>query len=111
MKRSQLHFRRDYWLTAIISAIFLASPAQANVPGASSQNASGSKPVPPPFGNSYDVLSQEWWLWDFMLSAPDNPTVPSSALPIASAPPCGNGQSGNVWFLYAVFLPYTQVTC
>src|SRR5436309_2476440 len=44
----------------------------------------------PPFGNTYDVLSVEWWLWFFMEPTPDNP--------VAGAP-CSNGQSGNVWFL------------
>ena len=96
------------FLLAIASAMFIMVPLRANIPG---QSPGSPSPALPPFGATYDLLSQEWWLWSFMQPVSDNPTFPSSLPPVASTPPCANGQSGNVWFLYGVFLPYTTVTC
>jgi len=103
--------RRGFAIAVIGSAMIAIPPIQATVPGLTPSQNRGAKPVNPPFGRTYDVLSQEWWLWSFMQPVPDNPTFPSSPLPVASTPPCSNGQMGDVWFLYGVFLPYTDVTC
>jgi hypothetical protein len=81
----------------------------------------GAKPVPPnsqSHGNSYAEWSVKWWLWDFSLPIPLNPTVTPGA-------DCTNGQSGQVWFLYggpatvnctirpgtALFLPVVNTEC
>jgi hypothetical protein len=89
-------------IVAIASTMLLVPQLNANIPGSIPQTASNSKPASPPYGKTYDVLSQEWWLWDFMQAVPDNPTFGA---------PCGNGQSGGVWFLYGLFGPTTSVNC
>ena len=88
--------RMNYLLkrrAGLILCIALASSVTslwANVPG----KGGSPSPATPPYGRTYDVLSLEWWLWDFMLPVPNNPTVTPGV-------PCTNGQTGNVWFLYA----------
>jgi hypothetical protein len=95
-------FQPGYLVVAMASTVLLVPHLNANIPGSVPQNAGNSRPASPPFGQTYDVLSQEWWLWDFMQAVPDNPT---------SGAPCGNGQSGDVWFLYGLVGPATSVTC
>jgi hypothetical protein len=89
-------------IAAIAATMLLVPRLNASIPGNVQQNAAKPTLSSPPYGQTYDVLSQEWWLWDFMQSVPDNPTFGA---------PCGNGQSGAVWFLYGLFGPTTSVTC
>jgi hypothetical protein len=92
-----------WMILAFASTAFLVSQLNAAVPGAVPPNAAKSKPESPPFGKTYDVLSLEWWLWDFMQAAPVNPTFGNGA--------CTSGQSGDVWFLYGLIGPASSVTC
>jgi hypothetical protein len=78
-------------LAAMAAVVSVVMPLQAGIPGSVPGKATGVSPASAPFGKSYDLLSQQWWLWDLMQAAPDNPTLGA---------PCANGQSGNVWFLY-----------
>lgn len=84
-------------LTAV--ALMQLIPAlKANVPGAKvSQSAGNANPtvLPPgsaPHGHTYAEWSEKWWQYVFALPVDHNP--------IAGAD-CGNGQSGQVWFLVA----------
>src|SRR5262245_51817218 len=95
-------FQPGCLVLAMASTVLLVPHLNANIPGSVPQNAGNSRPASPPFGQTYDVLSQEWQLWDFMQAAPDNPTFGA---------PCGNGQSGGVWFLYGLPGSATSVTC
>ena len=92
MKKREF-FKRGCLTVAIASAVFLVPPLKADIPGRVSLMAGSSSQPSPPFGKTYDLLSEEWWLWDFMQPVPDNPTQPPFG-------PCTNGQMGNVWFLY-----------
>jgi hypothetical protein len=84
---------RGYLFVAVAAAtMLLVRPLEAGIPGSIPHLPGNSSPASPPFGKTYDILSQEWWLWAFMQAVPDNP--------IAGAP-CSNGQSGDVWFLAA----------
>ena len=78
-------------LAAIAAVVLLVTSLQAGIPGNIPTNARGPKPASTPFGKSYEMASQEWWLWYFTLAVPDNPT---------QGAPCANGQSGSVWFLF-----------
>src|SRR5262249_51983628 len=77
-------FQPGCLVLAMASTVLLVPHLNANIPGSVPQNASNSRPASPPFGQTYDVLSQEWWLWDFMQAVPDNPTL--------GVAPCGNGR-------------------
>ena len=100
-------------------AALAITPASADIPGRlQSRDQKPNPPVSTFRGSSYAEWSVRWWLWDFSLRAPDNPTVTPSA-------PCTNNQSGNVWYLYggpatvnctvapgtAIFLPVANTEC
>ena len=109
-------FKRGSLILTVASTVFLVPSLKANIPGQVPRHTGNSSAASPPFGNTYDVLSVEWWLWFFMEPTPDNP--------VAGAP-CSNGQSGNVWFLLggppavdctipagtALFFPIVNVEC
>lgn len=94
--------RRCGLIVTLASIVLLVSSAKANIPG-NVPKSGGPGPSSPPYGKTYDVLSQEWWLWDFMLPGPINPTFDHG--------PCTTGQSGNVWFLYGLFGPSSSYNC
>ena len=85
-------------LLAAVALLQLAPALKANIPGANASQsaANGNSEVLPPVsaahGHTYAEWSVKWWLWDFSLPAPLNPTVTPGA-------DCSNGQSGEVWFL------------
>src|SRR4051812_9973180 len=99
---SRVFFQPGYRIVAIASIMLLAPHLNANIPGSMPQKGASAKPASTPYGKAYDVLSQEWWLWSLMQPVADNPTYGA---------PCANGQSGDVWFLYGLFLPLNSVNC
>jgi hypothetical protein len=76
-------------VAAIVAVLSMAPLTPASVPGVAPN--SNNKIVSGPFGQTYSELSQEWQLWDIMQPLAQNPTFGA---------PCGNGQSGTLWFLY-----------
>jgi hypothetical protein len=85
--------KRMFHVAATLSILSMAPLIRAAVPGLPLKANANTKVVSGPFGHTYSELSQDWWLWDFMLPAADNPTANPGA-------PCSNGQSGNLWFLF-----------
>jgi len=103
-------------LFTAVAAVGILVRANAAIPGLG-----GAKPMPAnsqSHGNTNAEWSAKWWLWDFNLPIPTNPT----ATPTAD---CSNGQSGHVWFLFggpasvtctvspgtALFLPVVNTEC
>ena len=50
-----------------------------------------------PYGLSYSEWSAKWWQWILQVPAATNPNLD------ATGADCGQGQSGNVWFLAGSF--------
>jgi hypothetical protein len=87
-----------------------------NAPGTSNLNKPGSgddqddmtgvfPPQSRPYGQTYGDWSAEWWQWILSIPTPANPNLERTKNN------CGEGQSGDVWFLPGSFGAFIERTC
>jgi len=89
-------------MAAIILGFIVSIPLVAT--------AADTNPVVVPVDSDYEGLSYgnwsaKWWQWALSIPAPDNPLLDTSG------EKCGEGQSGNVWFLAGTFGGSAERTC
>ena len=81
-------------ISSVLAALVLTVGLAVEV-AAGNSNPAAAPPTSNAYGHSYGEWSAEWWKW--WLSIPTNNNHP------ALGGPCGEGQSGKVFYLTAIF--------
>jgi hypothetical protein len=104
-----IRFKAQYWRNAVTVIVVVAGLTIAGttlvVPSASGANVEVVPRDSNAYGNTYSEWSARWWQWVLSIPAATNPNLDTTGAN------CGEGQSGQVWFLAGTFGGSVTRTC
>src|SRR5262249_55520548 len=105
IRSSEKHWRIVIAILVLALGIMMPTTAPLVQAQGNQRNAGVLPPNSNPFGITYGEWSAAWWQWLLAIPAPVNPNLDLTGAN------CGQGQSGQVWFLAGNFGGTSTRTC